>query len=400
MPDFAYVAKDFSGKTVKGVMSADGESQLYTKLLDMGYHLLTANSVGRGGAFSLERITRKDLIGFTVNLSTVLSAGIPLMTGLKDIEEQTEKERFRRIIQDVSRNVAAGSKLSDALAKHPKIFSPLYVNMIGAGERTGNIEDVLNDLIDSLSWQDDLAADVTQALIYPLVILSSGFILVFFLLSFVMPRFLLVFQRAKVELPLPTQILLGISKFFSQYWYLVLLGLLALVIGFRILSKTPSGRLFIDQLKLRVPIFGSLVRKVALSRFAHYLAALLRAGVDIIEALWVAERVIGNAVLARVIRLSLVRVKEGESLSQCLAQSGEFPGLIVRMIAIGERTGALEMALGKVSQHYDKEVPHTIKKIFAIFEPVIIVLMGVIVVSIALSMFLPMYQMIRVMSQG
>ncbi|MBN2054315.1 type II secretion system F family protein [bacterium] len=398
--DFAYTAIDMQGRTVKGVMAADSERQLHGKLRDLGYMLLDLDPVRASFSLTFERINRKDLISFTVSLSTVLSAGIPLLTGLRDIEAQTDKAGFRRIIQDVARNVAAGAGLSEALSKHPRVFSPLYVNMVAAGERTGNIEEVLNDLIASLSWQDDLAAEVKQALIYPAVLFSAGCLLVFFLLSFVLPRFLVVFQKAKVELPLPTRILLAISYLFSHYWYVVLLAIAALFIGYRLILRNDAGRLFVDRFILRIPIFGALIRKVALSRFAHYLAALLRAGVDIIEALWVAERVIGNAVLARVIRLSLIRVKEGESLSGCLAQSGEFPSLITRMIGIGERTGALEMALVKVSQHYDKEVPYTIKKIFAIFEPLIIVFLGFLVVGIALSMFLPLYQMIRLMSRG
>lgn len=398
MPDFAYVAKDENGVTVRGTLTAPSEFELGDKLSAMGYLLVYSQPSKWFHDFSIERISRKDLISFTVHLSTVISAGIPLLTGLMDMSEQTEKKRFRRVIEDLARNVQGGSSLSQAMGKHPRVFSELYVNMISAGETTGNIEGVLNDLIDFLGWQDDLAAEVTQALIYPIVILGAGILLVFFLLSFVLPRFMLIFQKAKVTLPLPTRILLGLSHFFSNYWYFIALAIVGIAFILRYTANTKRGRLLIDRIKLNIPIFGPLVRKVALSRFSHYMASLLKAGIHITEALWVAERVIGNAVLARVIRQALIRVEEGESLSDCLRQSGEFPKLIVRMLAIGEKTSSLEMTLTKASEHYDKEVPYTIKKIFSIFEPVIIVLIGVIVVGIALSMFLPMYQMIRLMS--
>ncbi len=398
MAVYSYTAKDQNGQTVKGVLNADDMDHLYHQLSQKGAFLIKARPRTRLSDITFERITRKDLISFTVHLSTIFSASIPLDVGLKDVADQTEKEKFRRIIEDVAKNVSEGAALSDALNKHPRVFSELYVNMIAAGEAGGNVEEVLNDLIDFIGWQDDLAADVKQALVYPLVILGAGILLIFFLLAFVLPRFLFVFQKAKVVLPLPTRILLFVSSFFAEYWLFIAAGMISAFFLFRFVMSTERGRYFIDSVKLKLPVFGSLIRKIALSRFSHYMGTLLKAGLDIIETLWVAERVIGNSVLARIIRNALVRVKEGESLSYCLEQSGEFPPLIIRMLAIGEKTSSLEMTLEKVSKHYDKEVPYTIKKIFSLLEPLLIIFLGLIVVGIALSMFLPMYQMIRLMS--
>jgi type IV pilus assembly protein PilC len=399
MPEFTYKAVDAQGREVKGALNAPSELELEDRLREMGLTLVRARPETGVSLFSFERITRKDLISFTLHLSTVLSAGIPLLTGLRDMAEQTTKRRLRQVIEQIAEDVRAGASLSEALGRHPKVFSELYVNMVHAGEASGNVEGVLNELTAFLEWQDDLAASVTQALLYPIVILVAGVMLVFFLLSFVLPRFLDVFAKAKVQLPLPTRILLGISGFFARYWLLLLLlaaGLVVLVIR---LKRTPRGAMLWDRFKLNLPIFGGLIRRVALSRFAHHMGTLLKAGIDITEALWVAERVIGNAVLAQIIRNALVRVREGEPLSRTLEQSGEFPPLIVRMFQIGERTSSLELTLSKVSEHYDKEVPVTIKRIFSIFEPVVIVFLGAVVVGIALSMFLPMYQMIRLMSR-
>ena len=400
MPEYQYIAVDDSGNSKRGTMFVENEQYLESKLKEMGYILVKAEEIKTTGFSLFERINRKDLIQFTVHLSTILDAGIPLLVGLRDIASQTQKRKMRYIIDDIANRIEAGASLSEAMSEHSNVFSELYVNMIYAGEKTGNLEEVLNDLIDFLSWQDELAANVKQAMIYPAVILVAGMLLILFLLSFVLPRFLIVFKKAKVQLPLPTRVLLTLSSFFEKYWIFVILFLISLIVIVKLLLKTEKGRYFFDSIKLKLPIFGSLIKKVALSRFAHYMASLLKSGVDIVESLWVAERVIGNAVLARVIRESIMRVKDGEPLSACLSESGHFPPLIVRMIQIGESTGTIDTTLTKVSEHYDKEVPYTIKKIFAIFEPLMIILLGAVVVSIALSMFLPMYQMIRIMSKG
>ncbi len=274
MPEFTYKAVDAQGREVKGALNAPSELELEDRLREMGLTLVRARPETGVSLFSFERITRKDLISFTLHLSTVLSAGIPLLTGLRDMAEQTTKRRLRQVIEQIAEDVRAGASLSEALGRHPKVFSELYVNMVHAGEASGNVEGVLNELTAFLEWQDDLAASVTQALLYPIVILVAGVMLVFFLLSFVLPRFLDVFAKAKVQLPLPTRILLGISGFFARYWLLLLLlaaGLVVLVIR---LKRTPRGAMLWDRFKLNLPIFGGLIRRVALSRSAHHMGTL------------------------------------------------------------------------------------------------------------------------------
>ncbi len=400
MPTYYYNAKNEAGATVSGHLSAINELDLEERLQNRGLFLISAKP---GSAkpldVSFERINRKDLITFTIHLATVLSAGVPMLTGLEDLCNQTEKEKFRLVIEDLLYLVQSGLSLSEALERHPEVFSELYVNMVRAGEATGNVEGVLKDLVSFLEWQEELSSNILQALIYPSVLLGAISMLVIFLFTFVLPRFVEIFQKSDMPLPMMTRIVLGISSIFTSYWYILLVLIISSLAGYRLLKGSDWGRYFIDRVKLNLPIFGQLIRKIALSRFSHHLGALTRAGVDITQSLWIAEKVIGNEVLSRVIRNALVRLKEGERLSVSLSASGEFPPLILRMLAIGEQTGSLEMTLEKVSQYYDREVPATIRRIFAIIEPVIIIVLGLVIIGIAISVYVPLYQMVRLMPQ-
>jgi len=240
---------------------------------------------------------------------------------------------------------------------------------------------------------------VKQMTIYPAFILTAVSLLIILLMTFVFPRFTVIFEKTGAPLPLPTRIVMAFSHFFSSYWWVLIISLVGLVIFQRVFVRTPQGKFVWDQLKLRIPVFGELLKKVALSRFSHYLATLLRAGVDIVYSLEVVERVVDNAVIARVVRECRDRVVSGDLMSDSLSRSGHFPPLVVRMIAIGESTGNMEETLGKVSEYYDREVPATLKKVFAIFEPLVIGILALIVLLMALSMFLPLYQMISLVGK-
>lgn len=400
MPIFTYKAKDEYGRTIKGVLIASNEDQLAASLDQIGLYLISAKKKKIAEAYlSWEKIRRKDLITFTVHLSTTLSAGIPILQSLQDLVEQSEKKRFKNIIEDVSSNIQAGSSLSEALSKHPKVFSELYVSMIKAGETTGNVDKVLNDLVAFLEWQESLAMDVKQATIYPTFVLSAVISLVVLLMTFVFPRFTVIFERTNVPLPLPTRVVMGISHFITNYWFIIVLAAVALIVSHRLAAKTPGGRYLFDKLKLKLPVFGNLLRKIALSRFSHHFGALLKAGVEIYHSLMVTEKVVGNTVIAKVISSARDYISAGESLAESLKKGDEFPSLVIRMIAIGESSGSLDKTLGKVSQYYDREVPTTIKKVFAIFEPIVIASLAVIVLGMALSMFLPLYQMLNLVGK-
>ena len=400
MPSFTYKAKNEYGKTIKGTLIASNEDQLAASLDQIGLYLISAKKTTIAASYlSWESIKRKDLITFTVHLSTTLSAGIPILQSLQDLIEQSEKPRFKNIIEDVSRNIQAGSSLSEALSKHPKVFSELYVSMVKAGETTGNVDKVLNDLVAFLEWQELLAMDVKQATIYPAFVLSAVISLVVLLMTFVFPRFTVIFERTNAPLPLPTRVVMGISHFTTSYWFIIVLVVMALIVSHRLAVKTPGGRYLFDKLKLKLPVFGNLLRKIALSRFSHHFGALLKAGVEIYHSLMVTEKVVGNTVIAKVISSARDYISAGESLSESLKKGNEFPSLVIRMIAIGESSGNLDKTLGKVSQYYDREVPITIKKVFAVFEPIVIASLAVVVLGMALSMFLPLYQMLNLVGK-
>ena len=400
MPSFTYKAKNEYGKTIKGTLIASNEDQLAASLDQIGLYLISAKKTTIAASYlSWESIKRKDLITFTVHLSTTLSAGIPILQSLQDLIEQSEKPRFKNIIEDVSRNIQAGSSLSEALSKHPKVFSELYVSMVKAGETTGNVDKVLNDLVAFLEWQELLAMDVKQATIYPAFVLSAVISLVVLLMTFVFPRFTVIFERTNAPLPLPTRVVMGISHFTTSYWFIIVLLVMALIVSHRLAVKTPGGRYLFDKLKLKLPVFGNLLRKIALSRFSHHFGALLKAGVEIYHSLMVTEKVVGNTVIAKVISSARDYISAGESLSESLKKGNEFPSLVIRMIAIGESSGNLDKTLGKVSQYYDREVPITIKKVFAVFEPIVIASLAVVVLGMALSMFLPLYQMLNLVGK-
>lgn len=395
MPSYNYKAKDDQGKTIKGVMIAASEDQLAASLDQMGLYLLSANKTRiTDSHLRWERVNRKDLITFSVHLSTTLSAGVPILQSLQDLIKESEKPVFKKVIEDVTRNIQAGSSFSDALSKYPKVFSELYVSIVKAGEATGNVDKVLDDLVAFLEWQESLAMDVKQATIYPAFVLSAVVSLVVLLMTFVFPRFTVIFERTNVPLPLPTRIVMGLSNFITSYWFVMVLVLIAIIISHRLIVKTPRGRYFFDKLKLNLPIFGSLMRKIALSRFSHHFSALLKAGVEIYHSLMVTEKVVGNTVIAGVISSARDYISAGGTLSESLKKGNEFPSMVIRMISIGETSGSMDKTLDKVSQYYDREVPVTIKKVFAVFEPIVIATLAAIVLGMALSMFLPLYQML------
>jgi len=400
MSSFTYKAKDEQGKTIKGTMIAPNEDQLAISLDQMGLYLITAKKTKVPESYlSWERVKRKDLITFSVHLSTTLSAGIPILQSLQDLIEQTEKPKFKKVIEDISRNIQAGNSFSEALAKHPKVFSELYVSIVKAGETTGNVDKVLDDLVTFLEWQESLATDVKQATIYPAFVLSAVACLVILLMTFVFPRFTVIFERTNVPLPLPTRVVMSISHFTTSYWFIIVLIVIALILSHRLVVRTPRGRYFFDKLKLKLPVFGNLMRKIALSRFSHHFGTLLKAGVEIYHSLMVTEKVVGNSVIANAISNARDYISAGEKLSESLKKGNEFPSMVIRMISIGESSGSLDKTLGKVSQYYDREVPVTIKKVFAVFEPIVIAMLAMIVLGMALSMFLPLYQMLNLVGK-
>ena len=398
MPQFAYKGRDIMGNLVKGAMDAPDEGELAVLLKERGLYLVhfkeekeKKEKKASLGSISFGKIKRKDLIEFTIHLATVLSAGIPILEGLQDLEDRTKNSKFREIIRNVRESIHGGSSLSSALSQHPEVFPQDYVNMVQAGEASGNVDMILKELTGFLEWQEELSATVKKASVYPLMVLTAVGILITILFAFAFPRIIGILQGMRVPLPLITRVTIGISAFFRDYWWLIFLAVAVAVVSLRLARKTAKGRLWVDKLKLRLPVVGDLVRKIALSRFAHHLGLLWRAGIDISQALTLVEVVVGNQVIAEAIKRTKEEVLAGESISKSLEKSGQFSSLVIRMISIGEISGEMDGSLSKVCQYYDQEVPATVKKIFSVMEPLVIVLLAFVVLGVSLSMYLPLY---------
>lgn len=399
MPRYEYSAIDDYGRKARGFLLAPDEGGLREALASMGLHLLSGKERSQARSVPLVRrgIHRTEVIQFSFHLRTLLAAGISIIVALDDLAEQTDNPAFQEVIRDIRRNVQAGAGLSDSFALHAEIFPESYVSIVRAGETTGNLEGVLADLTKFLTWQEELAKTIKQATYYPLTVISAVVGLIFLLFTFVFPRFVKVFQAAAVELPLPTRIVIAISIFFRDYGLFLLGGIVLLFLALHFYRRTEKGRLRVDAWKLRIPLVGGLVRAIEISRFSHYLALLFRAGVETIHSLVVVEQVLGNKVLAGVVRSAREQLTSGGSLSSALATSGQFPPLVVRMVAAGEATGKLDETLENVSSFYDREVPLVVRKTFAVLEPLIIVVLSVVVLGAALSFFLALYKMVGAM---
>jgi type IV pilus assembly protein PilC len=401
VPRYAYEAVDDYGKRVKGALMAADENALRTALSGMSLYLVKAREragEGAAGAFR-KKVKRTELIQFCFHFKTLIGAGVPLVSALGDLADQAENPDFRDVLQDIRRNLQSGATLSDSFALHPTVFPEIFGNILRAGETTGNLDAVLDDLTKFLTWQEELSGTIKQATYYPTTLLSAVGILIFVLFSFVFPRFLMIFKGANIELPAPTRVVIAISVFFRDYGFYLVVAVAGIVLAYRYYRKTESGRLVTDRWKLRMPLMGHVIRAIEISQFCHYLASLFRAGVEMTHALWIVEKLLGNKVIAGVVRDARDDLMAGGSLSVSLRKSGEFPPMVLRMISAGESTGNLDGCLENVSEFYDREVPKLLKKTFAVMEPIIILILAVVVLGAALAFFLALYKMIGSMSK-
>jgi len=399
--EFEYKAKDETGKTVSGVMDAEDEDSLATLLDEQNLFLVEAAPAKKKDVRAeTGRIKARDVLNFTLDLSTILSSGIPITDGLADLAKASEHVKLQAIIEDILASINAGSSLSAAFERHPKVFDTLYVSIVRAGETSGSLDRVLSDLAVFLEWKADLRRDVIQAMIYPAMVLTAISGLVILLATVVFPQFATVLNQSKgTPIPLPTQILFFLSTVFRLYWWVMLTVLIVAVASFWMWVRTPRGRAWFDAFKLKLPVFGNLTRDIALSRFCHFFQILFSAGVDISQTLTIVEALVGNHVLAEATREVRNEIRAGNSISQSLAATGRFPTMVVRMFHIGESSGQLVGSLEKACRYYDKEIPATIKRVFSIMEPVLYIFLAFIVLTVALAIYMPLYQMMGGLSQ-
>lgn len=395
MSEYIYRAIDGKGQSIDGIMTADNQNELDSSLQKMGYWLIDASEKNnKKKVFGKEKVSRKELIDFFNSLHAMLAAGIPIATAILSIAEETTDEGFSRVLRDILINVEAGNTLDESMQKHSHIFSAQIINLIKAGEYAGNLETACEDISNHLEWVDSILADIKQASIYPIIVLIAVLGLVFLMFFFVVPKFSKIFDSLNLELPLLTQVVVRIGEFTTAYWWVILT--LPVIIFFLLKNAPkhiPSLALFLDKIKLDIPVFGNLNRMTTQSRFCHNMGLLLKAGVPIIEALSLSRGLVGNLLMEHAISEAEIAVNEGRKMSEALREYNVISPIVLRMMIVGEETGQLDKSLEYASQRFDKEVPRQIKKVFSILEPMIMMTLILIVGLIGGAVFLPMFSM-------
>jgi type IV pilus assembly protein PilC len=403
MASFSYEVINESGRTITGVMEAENADQARQKLLALGYIPVSVKAGGGAGGegwweefqLKLTSVTIKDIILFTKQFRTMVLAGLSILDLLRILEVQTENPKLKRICGRMAADIKQGKTLTDAFGQHPKEFSNLYRNMINAGEQAGSLPEVLDRLIYLIEHEHKVKSDIKSALQYPITIVIALALAFYVLLNFVIPKFVTTFKKAQIDLPVPTQIAINLYEFFDAYGMYLLAGMVVGFILFGRFLKTEGGRLWWDNLWLRVPIFGPLFTKAAMSRFASIFAILQSSGVSVLSTLDILEGTIGNAAIALEFRRIKELLKEGRGLSAPLRQAKHFTPMVINMVAVGEETGNLEEMLMAVANHYDVEVEYAVRSLSEAINPILVVGLAGVVGFFALAIFLPMWDLTK-----
>ncbi len=358
------------------------------------------NITTKRGAISIpflkrEKVKLKDLAIYSRQLSVLIDAELPLIQSLNILSEQTKNKYFKRVINTVRADVEAGSTLNQAKRKFPKAFDDLYCNLIASGEQSGSLDIMLRRLAEFIEKVVKLRSKVKQAMIYPLAIVSFAILVAIFLLWKVIPIFAQIFLELGAELPALTAGVIALSRFVEKYIIFIFIGLIALVIGFRYFRKTPQGRLIVDRFVLRIPVFGGLLRKVALSRITRTLSTLVSGGVPMLESLRITSSTSGNVVLESAMMQARQQVAEGKSLTDAFRETGQFPFMMTQMVSVGEATGTLDEMLTKLADFYDEEVDTAVSSLLALLEPILLILVGGLVGALIISMYLPIFSLMQ-----
>jgi type IV pilus assembly protein PilC len=390
---FNYHAIDQTGRRAQGQIDASNEIDLELRLQRMGLDLITFKSAQKSNsAFSKNRVSNRDLVMFCFQLEQLSSAGVPILEGLNDLREGTANPYFQKVIGAISAEVEGGKMLSQALAEFPDVFDEVFVNLIAAGEQTGQLPEVFDNLSTTLKWQDELVSQTKRLLMYPLFVLVVVVSAVTFLMVYLVPEMVKFLTSLGQELPLNTRILIFISNAFVKYWWLILTLPIALVVGVMLLVKhSPEARYRLDYLKLKLPITGDILQKIIMARFARYFALMYKTGIPILTAIKTCEKIVGNTVIADALSRAHAQINAGDRMSDSFHNAGLFPPLVVRMIKVGENTGALDKSLLNISYFYDRDVNEQMQKMLKILEPALTVILGLILMFIMVSVLLPVY---------
>jgi type IV pilus assembly protein PilC len=399
MPLYTYKAIDANGKAVIGRVDAGNVFDLEQRLARMGLDLVTgAQSTQKSRLIGGSKVKRQDLINFCFHLEQLASAGVPIVEGLIDLRESVENLRFREVVAGLVETIQGGKSLSQALADYPEVFSKVVVSLVRSGEQTGRLPEVLKSLAETLKWEDELAAQTKKILLYPAFVGSIVMLVTIFLMVYLVPQMVGFIRNMGQDIPLSTRILIHVSNFFVGYWWAVLAAPFALWFGIKAAAKAnPAVAYAIDDLKLRIPYVGPILRKIILSRFASSFAMMYRSGITVLDAIRSSEEIVGNRPLENALRAAGQQIAEGKGLSAAFTDVGLFPPLVIRMLRIGENTGALDRALLNVSYFYNREVKEGIDRVQAMIEPAMTVLLGAILGWVMLSVLGPIYDTISKM---
>jgi type IV pilus assembly protein PilC len=404
---YVYKARNPQGSVVSGVLEGDSERAILARLRGMRLAPISVRekrpspidkfleTIGLTG-----RVGLRPLMIFSRQLSTLVNAGIPIIQSLNILVDQIEKKNFKEIVSSVRADIEKGSSIADALSKHPRAFSELYVAMVKSGEAGGVLDEVLERLSAYLEAVAELRGKIRGAMAYPVIVTFIAFVIVIFLLTFVVPTFKTIFESFGAELPLPTRILLIVSEIVKRYIWIIFLCMGGLFIGFRYLLKTEKGKHAWDNFLLRLPMFGPLFRKAAIAKFARTLSTLVKSGVPILEALEIVAKTSGNKVIEYAVMDARVAIREGERIADPLKECEVFPPMVIQMVAVGEETGSLDLMLTKIADFYDREVDSAIAALSSMIEPILILFLGIVCGSIIIALFLPILTMSVVLSQA
>ncbi len=401
MAVFVYTGRTRSGQTITGEMEAATREAVAAKLRTQ--QIIATNVRGKPRDITIPGfgggVDEKEIVVFTRQFATMIDAGLPLVQCLEILASQQENKVFKKALTEIRQSVEGGLTFAAALKQHPKIFTSLYANMVEAGEAGGILDTILNRLAIYMEKAMALKKKVKSAMIYPSTIVTVAMVVVIFLLVFVIPTFKAMFEGFGAALPLPTVIILDLSRLMITYWYLLLGIPVGLVLGLRMWYKTAAGKLAVDTFMLKTPVFGMLIRKVAVAKFTRTLGTLISSGVAILDGLDITARTAGNKVVERAVLQTRASIAEGKTIAEPLKASGVFPAMVVQMIAVGEQTGALDAMLSKIADFYDEEVDTAVSNLTALLEPMLMVFLGVIIGGVVIAMYLPIFKLVTVVGK-
>ena len=398
MPNYRYTAKDKTGRSVSGVSEVPDEKTLVGMLRKQDLIIISVKLEKKKEQFNFSmkmggKIKLGELVLFSRQLATMIDSGIPLVQALEILTEQIENKSFQAIVGEVRRDVSTGSSFYEALGKHPRAFTPLFVNMVKAGESSGALDDIMERLASYLEKTDSLVRKVKSAMVYPIVVSTMAVLITLVLMVKVVPVFKSIFADFGGKLPMPTQVLINISDFLVHSFIVWTSGTAVGIFFLIRFLKTEKGTILFDNFKLNMPVFGVIMRKVAVSKFTRTLSTLVKSGVPILNALEIVGKTAGNRIIENAVEKVRASIREGENITTPLAKSKVFPPLVVRMIAVGEQTGELEKMLTKIADFYDDQVDAAVASITSLIEPLVIAFLGIMIGGIVICMFMPIFQL-------